>query len=528
MSLFLVCAIIVLNLPYAIAEETSEQDLSMIYETDTVDLASYSFQDINDDPELRNQYINSLGAAYEVEIVSSSNTAQTDEIWNNLTNLNLEIKELQKDQAVLTDLKNQLAAYQEESVVNVEEKTESAMAQVSSDPMPSTNAEVESTSADINSEPVTEDTTDSTLSDLDVDQAIEPEDFLTQEDVEIILSEIEKYEAQEIDSQLASLEQEYARLENRLNELGGGLTEDEYYNILMNEPNLQESIAQNESSVDAESEMVAAQTGNSNIPDFHTFVDMYTIYKSYCTVSVPGTGYSYNTYTVSVQNKPTTDKLYDYCSNIPMYVNAYNPNAAEEFLTSVFEAGLVAGAGAIGGAVGAYFSPIAGTVGSMVGKWTAQAIFELLDRDDDLIITWHSKDPVYQISVGQTVHMRYVYVIDSSGSYQLVLSANRANLEESHQFAYHYYDCITHEDTPFIENKVVSSRIEGIYSNAQQTAVKHYYDWCVVQGKAWSFDKCLNASVGDLEYVGRANGKESKKIVKVIYAHWPSELINPK
>ena len=48
LSLFLVCAIIMLNLPYAIAEEMSEQDLSMIYETDTVDLASYSFQEINE------------------------------------------------------------------------------------------------------------------------------------------------------------------------------------------------------------------------------------------------------------------------------------------------------------------------------------------------------------------------------------------------------------------------------------------------------------------------------------------------
>ena len=479
-------------------------------------------------PELRNQYINSLDAAYDVEIVSSSNTAQTDEIWNKLTNLNLEIKELQKDQAVLTDLKNQLAAYQEESVVNVEEKTESAMAQVSSDPMPSTDAEVESTSADINSEPVTEDTTDSTLFDLDVDQAIDPEDFLTQENVEIILSEIEKYEAQEIDSQLASLEQEYARLENRLNELGGGLTEEEYYNILMNEPNLQESIAQNESSVDAESEMVAAQTGNSNIPDFHTFVNMYTIYKSYCTVSVPGTGYSYNTYTVSVQNKPTTDYLYDYCSNIPMYVNAYNPDAVEEFLTSACEAGMAVGAGAIGGAVGGYISPIAGKVGSMVGKWTAKAILQLLGHGDDLITSWHSDKPAYQIAVGQTVYMKYVYVIDSSGSYNLVLSANRANLAEAHQFAYHYYDCITHEDTPFIATKSVSSRIEGIYSTAQQTAVEHYYDWCVVQGKVWSFDMCLNASVGDLEYVGMANGKERKTKVEVIYAHWPSALMNPK
>ena len=250
-------------------------------------------------------------------------------------------------------------------------------------------------------------------------------------------------------------------------------------------------------------------------PDLSAVANLYTMVKSYCTVSVSGK--QYTTYTIKVQDKPNGNRMYASHSWFTMYcINQVNPNAVNEFLGTMFEGAIVAG-------VGAFTAPYLGTYGAMAAKWVVKGVLALIHKADTEITLLTTNENIYEIKNNNTAQMKYVWVQDSGGSWWLANSANKAEIFEDHHFSFQYYDCIRGENRPFQDSVKVSTFLNGRFYSAEVDAANWYHSYTLYGADPLRMEP-LRSTVGSLEYVGKQNGKEVKTKITPFYAYYPIGL----
>lgn len=467
------CAIITTNLPTTFAssyKDSSIIDMDALYEVS--DITDYSFEELNDNPQLLDQFLDEK--LEDAEVVSTTSTPEIDEIWDQLTALNLRISQLQEARMAAKELKQRLLKIQsvrKESATRLEEYD-------------------------------------------DQDEALMILSELEPEEIESILSELNSFDEAKTERALDEYYNEYAALEAELEALGATPTEQELQETLLSDQELQRSIGLAQDDL---TDQNSYATTALPPPDLSAVANLYTMVKSYCTVSVSGK--QYTTYTIKVQDKPNGNRMYTSYSPFTMYcINQVNPNAVNEFLGTMFEGIVVEGVGKF---TAAYLQSEAAGKGA---KWFVKAVLALIHKADTEITLLTTNKDTYRITINHTAQMKYVWVQDSGGSWWLANSANKAEICEDHHFSFQYYDCIRGENRPFQESVIVSTFLNGRFYSAEVDAANWYHSY-TLYGADPLWMEPLRSTVGSLEYVGKQNGKEAKTKITPFYAYYPMQLL---
>ncbi len=464
LCLLSVIAIIGMSLPtvtLAQEEVANELDrLAPLYED--ANGQEYSFNEMNTNPELLNMFFEEN---YEnAEIISTTVTDETEQVWERLTDLNEEIRQLRIVQLAVQELENRL--------LDIQNKQDESV-----------NAAVLSYQDDFSLE----------LSELDSSE------------ISDILQQLDEYDLAAVESQVTQCLNEYAALEKQLEELGAVPTQEELSQTMLSE--------QNAPSPNTEEADVMTF---ADPPDLSAISGMYTLMKSYCTITVSGTAYT--TYTIRVQDKPDGNRMYQSHDWFNMYrVNTINPNAVNDFTQNLFEGAVVAG-------VGSFAAPYLGKHGATAAKWVIKAIFHLANKADTTIVSLYTNQPAYQMKHSHTAQMKFVYIQDANGAWWQANAANKAEIIEAHHVSYQYYDCTAQENRPGYTYVEVDATMLGRYSSAEVDAVNYYHAYISSGGTPLYMDSA-RSTVGSLEYIGKNNGEEITTKITPFYAQYPIFLI---
>lgn len=199
-ALISICALLTVTTPFVSADGlasggtddfASEHDYDALYEVpdlEETESDAYMLEEIQKDPQRMEAFLEEQ--AGNAEVISTTWTAEAEEIWNRLIDLNEKVRELETVQVAVQDLKSRLiAAQQGERVVYAEEQDLSVL----------TNLE---------------------LLNMAVGQ-------LEDEDMATILTELEQFDNAEIEREIQQYCSECAALEIQLQDMGATPTEEE-------------------------------------------------------------------------------------------------------------------------------------------------------------------------------------------------------------------------------------------------------------------------------------------------------------
>lgn len=459
LSILLSSIMLVTAVPFVSAEEPifdAERSLDALYDNAedypyTTEDELFTTDELNSNPELLEAFLE--GNYNNAEVISTTRTAEVEQVWAQMAELTMEVNLLRDTQAAAQQLESCLLQLQ---------------------------------GTDTDKEPVQQDTAIVVLRERLNSQLA----TLNENEVSALLDEYENYDAAALDQRIVQCCAEYEALELQLEALGAVPTQEELEQTLFS---MQEI------------------TTRAAPPDFSMVEGVYSLLKTYCTISVGGK--QYTTYTVEVQDKPTGHRMYQVNDSIYMYrVNTIDPNSANRFLANAFEA-------SVAGGVGAFVAPYLGKFGAEASKWFVKAIFDLIGSSETEVTALQTDQPVYKIDNSNTSQMKYVYVQESNGGWKLTNAANEARIAEKHLFYYKYYNCVTGVNEPKQSDMNVDTLLPGRYSSAEVDAVNYYH------GYSGQFNGHIRSTVGSLRYIGKNNGKEYTTVVTPFYAYLPVNLL---
>lgn len=471
-ALISICALLTVTTPFVSADGlasggtddfASEHDYDALYEVpdlEETESDAYMLEEIQKDPQRMEAFLEEQ--AGNAEVISTTWTAEAEEIWNRLIDLNEKVRELETVQVAVQDLKSRLiAAQQGERVVYAEEQDLSVL----------TNLE---------------------LLNMAVGQ-------LEDEDMATILTELEQFDNAEIEREIQQYCSEYAALEIQLQGMGATPTEEELADTLY-----------------ADMPMGQTEGGAARAaPPELNCENLYTLLKTYCTVSVSGK--TYTTYTIKVVDRPEINRMSQSRDWFDMYWgNTNHSDMVGEFLAEKF-VGVLSGVGDVLIEKG-YVA-----IGAIV-KWGPKALLALYEYFDIEVASLYTTQPTYQIRCGINVQMKYVWVQYSDGSWWLANSANRATITETHHFNFQYYNC-QHEayewDPININNKI---ELNGRFNEAESDAAVYFDNYIAYYPDLYNMWPLRN-KVESFTYYGKKNGKEIKQTIVPFYAYRPIDLI---